>query len=425
MRTQLTKLGNGVEGLFVEDSRFKTTLVSFSFFLPLSEKEAAQYALLPFLLTTSCEEYPSFRELNLRLSELYGAKLSASVLKVGDCQQLKIAVSCINDSFALNCESVVAEATELLVSMVFAPSLCGESFKKSDVEREKRLMRERIFGEINEKRLYARKQLISTMFRGNAYATERYGSVEALNETTPQSLFAAWERMLRSAFVRVQVFSDKYPKAIFSGIEKAFSAINRDHITDVTSVRKYTPSEYIDTEENMDIAQGKLVMGFSVDMCGSTRETLPLTVMTDLFGGGPYSKLFTNVREKLSLCYYCASAANRQKGYLLVDSGVEANNAEKAKDAILKELEEIKNGNFSAADLEYSKAGIKDSLKSSLDSQGALDNYFSVRVSEEEITPPDALVDEIDSVTSEDVIAVANGIKLTTVYRLMPKREVQ
>ena len=423
MKTNLVNLGNGVEGLYVEDSRFKTTLVSFSFFMPICEDTAADNALVPFLLTTSCEECPSFKELNIRLAKLYGAKISASVSKVGDCQLLKMSVSCINDRFALNGEKIVSSATGLLASMIFNPQLCGEAFLASEVEREKRLMKERILGEINEKRLYARNQLLSLMFRDDDYKTERYGSMEALDKTTPESLFYAWERMLRSAFVRVQIFGENYPETIFDAVKSAFQAINRENITDVSNVRPYVASDYIESEENLDVTQGKLVLGFSSNFRGDSKSVIPMTVMVDIFGGGPYSKLFNNVREKLSLCYYCAAAYGRQKGYMMVDSGVEAANADKAKSAILKELEDMKQGKITDEELEYSKVSIKDSLKSSLDSQGALDTWFCLRVPDGDIMTPYELIKIVDGVTIQDVICAANGTELTTVYRLMPKKE--
>ncbi len=423
MKTNLVNLGDGVEGLYVEDSRFKTTLVSFSFFLPLKEDTAADNALIPFLLTTSCEECPSFKELNIRLAKLYGAKISASVSKVGDCQLLKMSVACLNDRFALNGEKIVSEATGLLAAMIFNPQLCGEAFLTDEVEREKRLMKERILGEINEKRLYARNQLLSLMFRDDDYKTERYGSMEALDKTTPESLFLAWERMLRSAFVRVQIFGETYPETIFDAVKSAFQAIKRENITDVSKVRPYVPSGYIEEEENLDVTQGKLVLGFSSNFRGDSKSVIPMTVMVDIFGGGPYSKLFNNVREKLSLCYYCAASYGRQKGYMMVDSGVEASNADKAMSAILEELNNIKLGNITNEELEYSKVSIKDSLKSSLDSQGALDTWFCLRVPDGDIMTPDELIEIVDSVTAEDVIYAANGTELTTVYRLMPKKE--
>ncbi len=417
------ELGEGVDGLFVQDDRFNTTLVTFHFYLPLSEATAAKNALLPFILSSCSKEYSDFSKLNFKLASLYGAKLSAGVSKVGDFQMLSIGVSCIKDKFAFAGESVVTEATSLLASLIFAPSLNGCAFTEEDTLREKRLMRDRILGELSEKRIYARQQAIREMFEGDSFATDRYGTLASLDNVTPEDLFGAWENLLRSAYVRVQVFSDVYPASVFTGVKKAFSAIKRQDITDFSLNRPYYEKPVKRYDEHMDIAQGKLVMGFCAGDHGNSAETIPLTVMVDLFGGGPYSKLFSNVREKMSLCYYCSASVNRSKGFIIVESGVEADNAERAEQAILAQLDDMKAGKFSDTDIEYSKAGIKDSLRASLDSPSAMDRWFSQNISGDKIITPDELIEKLDSITADDIRLSAQKASLTTVYRLLPKEE--
>ena len=76
MSVKVTQLSNGAEGVFIKNDRFNTTLVSFNFYMPLKPETAADYALLPFVLTTCSKEYPDFSKLNFKLSKLYGAELS-------------------------------------------------------------------------------------------------------------------------------------------------------------------------------------------------------------------------------------------------------------------------------------------------------------------------------------------------------------
>ncbi len=423
MDYKFTELGSGVEGLYVKDDRFNTTLVTFNFYLPLNEDTAAQNALLPFILSACSEEYPDFSVLNFKLASLYGAKLTSGVNKIGDFQRLSIGISCIKDKFALDGESIVSEATSLLASLIFAPSVNGEAFSAEDTAREKRLMRDRILSEISEKRIYARQQAIRKMFEGDSFAVDRFGSLESLDRVTPEDLFDAWENMLRSAFVRVQVFSDVYPTSVFEGVKKAFAAISRENITDFSNNTAYCEKPVLRFDEKMSVAQGKLVMGFYAGAAGSSAETLPMAIMTDLFGGGPYSKLFTNVREKMSLCYYCSASVNRNKGYMLVESGVEAANAERAEQAILAQLDDMKLGNFMDTDLKYSKAGIKDSLRSSLDSLASMDRWFAGHITKDDIISPEELISLVDNISANDIEAAAKKVSLTTVYRLLPKEE--
>ena len=143
--------------------------------------------------------------------------------------------------------------------------------------------------------------------------------------------------------------------------------------------------------------------------------------MRDILGGGPYSKLFTNVREKLSLCYYCAASVVKVKGLLTVDSGVEAQNFDRAQKAILEQLDALKNGEIDDFEFEASKKSIIDSLKGYNDSQGALDLWYSLKIEDDTPEAPEEAVEQITKVTKKQVISAAQGVNLHTVYRLLPQ----
>ena len=97
----------------------------------------------------------------------------------------------------------------------------------------------------------------------------------------------------------------------------------------------------------MDLAQSKLVLGLRVDGDETDYEELrPIRVMTALYGGTPFSRLFNNVREKLSLCYYCAARYDGATGLMMVDCGIESENKQKAQDEILAQLEAMKIGDW-------------------------------------------------------------------------------
>ncbi len=424
MSAKITTLSNGAEGVFIKNNRFNTTLVSFNFYVPLASETAAEYALLPFVLTTCSKKYPDFSRLNFKLAKLYGANLSASAEKVGDFQLLKIAISVIDDRFSLDGELLCDNALSMLTELVFEPKVENGEFCKEDVEREKRKAIEHIRGDLAQKRVYAKKRLIEEMYKDEPYGTPKCGNEEDVEKITGASLYSVWQKMLASAFLRVNVISRSMPSGLFDKISEKLNSICRDNITDCTnstptlSVKK--PSTVI---EEMDIAQGKLCMGFSSELYGDDEKTAALTVMCDIFGGGPYSRLFTNVREKMSLCYYCAASSVKAKGLITVDSGVEKENAEKAEKEILNQLNIIKHGKFTDQEFESSIKSITDSFKSYNDSQGLLDAWYSIKIVKDKLLSPEDAAELIQNVTRDDIVNTANGIKLHTVYKLLPKEK--
>ncbi len=424
MSAKITNLSNGAQGVFVKSHRFNTTLVSFNFYVPLASETAAEYALLPFVLTTCSKKYPDFSRLNFKLAKLYGANLSASAEKVGDFQLLKIAISVIDDRFSLDGELLCDSAISLLTELVFEPKVENDEFFKEDVEREKRKAIEHIRGDLAQKRVYAKKRLIEEMYKNEEYGTPKCGNEEDVNKITGASLYNTWQKMLSTAFLRVNVISRSMPTGLFDKISDKLSNVCRDNITDCSKSTPTLPIKKPNTVvEEMDIAQGKLCMGFSSELYGDDSTTAALTVMCDIFGGGPYSRLFTNVREKMSLCYYCAASSVKAKGLITVDSGVEKENAEKAQKEILNQLNTIKQGKFTDEEFESSIKSITDSFKSYNDSQGLLDAWYSIKIVKDRLLSPEDASGLIQNVTRDDVIKTANGVKLHTVYKLLPKEK--
>ena len=422
MSAKIITLSGGVEGLFIKNERFKTTLISFNFFLPLKKDTVALYALLPFILTSCSSKYPEFSKLNYKLSKLYGARLDASTEKYGDYQLLKMTVSVINDRYALDDESLVKRASDLLLNLVFDPSVQNGAFLQNDLEREKRKAIEHIRGEYSEKRVFAKNRLIEEMYKNEAYGIAKCGTVEDVEAISGEALYKAWQDMLKAAFVRVHVIGAAVPTGLFDSISEKFSGLERGNITDCTISSPTLPCETVNrVTEKQSVNQGKLVMGFSSKLCGNDDVSLPMLVMGDIFGGGPYSRLFANVREKMSLCYYCSASTIRQKGLLTVESGVEAQNAETAEKEILNQLETIKKGEFSDFEFESSLKSICGSLSTYSDSLTSLDMWYSLKVNNQKLYSPEDIAEMIKKITKEDVIEAASGVELHTVYKLLPK----
>jgi len=418
VKQELINIANGVDGIFIENKRFNTTVISFNYYLPLIKEDVAANALLPYILTSCSEEYENLTVLNRKFNMLYGADLSLTVNKTGDTHHVRIAVSVINDRFSFDNTSIICEAVNLILSLIFKPRLLNGSFYAEDVEREKRKMVENILGEINEKRVYAKNRTLSLMYAALPSGLSRFGELDDVKKLSGVQLYDAWQRMLNTAYVRVQVIGEKLPNNLFQLVGQHFSQVERKPFDQYKKVNTLAPSNTVNrVTDKMDVAQGKLVMGFSSETHGN--GCYKLSVMSDIFGGGPYSRLFTNVREKMSLCYYCSASSVMTKGHLLVESGVEFQNMEKAEKEILNQLSAVKNGEFDDFTFEASIKSICGSLKSYNDSLSALDGWYASRIFDDKLISPNDAAKEISKITKQDVIETAKGIQLHTVYKLV------
>ena len=421
MSVQKIDIAPGVDGYYIENTRFNTTLLTYNFYFPLNAKKMATNALLPFLLTSCNEEYRDYIDLNIGLLEIYGADLSCSVSKSGDLFHVKIGINVINNNLALENDMPVNKAAALVSDLIFAPALEDAGFIEEDIKREKRKTIERIQGEINNKKSYARTRLFEEMFGADPYGKFIYGSVDEVEAITGGQLYNAWLELLATAYVRINVIGNEYPEEVFAQAKEKFAALNRSFSPDI--LKSGINLEQVDTPrditERFNVTQGKIAMGFTSETKGSLKTAAALSLFSDIFGGGPYSKLFENVREKQSLCYYCSAVSRRNKGFVTVESGVEEQNAQKTIDAVLKELSDMQNGIFDDSTVDASKKAITDSLYGYYDNANAIDIWYSREI-KEELSPEEA-AEIVMNVTREDVIKAAKGVKLHTIYRLMPK----
>lgn len=409
--------GNDVEFCTVRAAGFKTACVSIRFSVPLARETASHYALVPYIITHSTKKYPSYTALEKKLASLYGADVGVDITKSGENQEIEISVSCIDDRFALEGESIVKNCCELLFDMVFEPNITDGAFPADETENEKRILREQLGAEKSDKRIYAKTRCEEIMCGNELYGINKYGSCESIDEVTPESLADAYYGLLKTASVSVCISGNTDFDAIKELTAARFAGLPRKVCEGKTLfVQKAEDVKYV--KETEPVKQGKLVMGFRLGMENEDDCYAARRVMLDLFGGSPHSKLFTVVREKMSLCYYCSARMFRKKGIMYVQSGIETYNEQKARDAILAQLEAIKNGEFTNEELEYSVKSLEDSFKSITDSPEALSTWFLSQSSSGKYLYPDEYVAMFKAVTKQQVMQAASEVTLDTVFML-------
>ena len=408
---------DGVSFGNIKDDRFKRGRINATLIVPLDKKNAAANALLSCVLTRSCKKYPDFTSLNRKLDELYGAALYPSVSKYGDFQTVTLSVSGLDDRYALDGKSISSEITELLCSILFEPNITNGHFLEEDFQQEKRQLIENIDAEFNDKRSYAIRRCIEIMCRDELFSISRFGSREDVAALTQENIYKAWKSLLDNARAELCMLgSTPYEKAL-EGFKKYFDGKPRKMtgstkiISDVGEVKRI-----VETEE---IVQSKLVMGFRSAYPKTVRERIANTLMSMILGGTPTSKLFQNVREKQSLCYYCSSNVNNNKGIMLIDSGVETDNIEKTESAVMEQITALVHGNVTDEELLSAKKALKNLYISTMDSLSAMHAWYMGSVLSSLVASPLEEAEIVDDITKEEVVELANRIKLDTVFSLI------
>ncbi|MDD3692754.1 MAG: insulinase family protein [Oscillospiraceae bacterium] len=412
-------LAEGVNFLGITDDRFKTAQLTVALLLPLQEQTASSYAILPFLLRRNCGEYPDFSALQRRLNQLYGARILADVIRIGSNQALILTAVSIDDRFALNREAITQQCAELLRSMIFEPAFKDGHFNDDDTELEKRCLVELIQSEINDKRLYSRQRCEQILCEGEGYAVNRYGTIDGVGALTPEHVTNAWKRALQSAQVCI-VYQATSCGAIADNLAKSFAAAAGRAPTPLITAEKRTIKNKREVVERLDVNQAKLVLGFKAYNSAGD-DIAAMRLMNALLGGTPHSLLFKNVREKLSLCYYCSSSYDRFGRVLLIDSGVDEQNAKKAQEQIIKQYDAVCRGDFTDGDIESARTSLENQFRSIEDHQSSLATWYIGQSLDNNISTPAQAADELYSVTRDRIVNAARSISLEAVYMLAAK----
>ncbi|MCL1822626.1 MAG: insulinase family protein [Oscillospiraceae bacterium] len=415
------KIAEGVHFNTITDPRYKFNRITAGFFAPLDEETASLYALIPRLFHRANADYPKSKDFNNYLASLYNAKSGYEVFGTGDTQFLGIYMNFMDDNYALHGEKITEEAVKALFNCVFnqACSESGDEFAdNAAVELCKREQIEAIESEINDKRTYASNQARRILYQGEAAAVNMLGDVERTREITPQTLFKAYQKLLKSAVIEIfcvgcNDFSDALKQA-----KKEFSALERGKIYPAESAYSPLKPQTAETTERLPLLnQSKMVLGFKTDLKG--KEIRPaITLMSLLYGGTISSKLFLNVRERLSLCYYCWSQFSANKGVMSVSCGVEESKIEEAKAEILTQLENVKKGDFTDEELNSALLHEQNSIKTTRDSLSSLTWWYISLIYMKDIKSAAEILSDFEKVTREDIIKTANSMKLDTFYVL-------
>lgn len=412
------ELQKGIYFNSISDERFKTNRLSLYLVTPMSEQTVAVNALIPNLLRKGYEEYPDFTSFNRYLNELYGAYADGNIDKVGDNQLVSLSVTAIDDRFTLEQEKMTKEIAHILGSMLLKPVWKDGQFIPSEVELEKNILIDEIRSLINDKRSYAVSTAIKLMCQNEPYGIGKHGTIQQVQQITPQTLTTAYQNLLKQAHIEVMFVGCGDAEIAKQELRNSFSKLERTYQPISISATHEILQQTLSKTDYMDVTQSKMVLGFGTGINSESEQVSAMRLMTAVFGGTPTSKLFLNVREKLSLCYYCAARFDRMKGIITVDCGVEEKNIEQAKQEIINQLEQIKQGNITDEEIQNAVLSLENSYQTVNDSNAAVSGFYLGEILANTIRTPEQEAALIKSVTKEQIIKAANMLHLDIVYLL-------
>lgn len=412
---QKFNLKNNVDLYYYNDNKFKTMSICVSIYRKLDET-AAKTALLAGVLRSGCKKYPTKRMMERQLDMMYGATLASSVLKKGEVQILNFIIKAPTDVYTG--ENMAENLSDFIREVVFEAKITDGCFDAETVEVEKENLKSRIYAMMNDKRSYATQRCIEEMCSGEAFGLYELGSIERIDEITPEMLKQHYDKVISTSKIDVFVLGACDIDNVKQKFDSVYSAENMPETT-----LKPAPFEIKTVHEKMDVNQGKLVIGMRMEADIKGDDFYKVLIFNSVFGGGTHSKLFNNVREKLSLAYYAYSRLYRAKSVIIVGTGIEFDKYDSAKDEIYAQLEEIKSGNITDDEFNQAISSIENSYNSLYDNPVALMDFYMNQIILGENETIEEMIANIKKVTKHDIQKIAGNCKTDTVYFLKGKGE--
>jgi len=296
------------------------------------------------------------------------------------------------------------------------PLVKDGGFLEEYVEREKKNLIDYINGVINDKREYTAVRLVEEMFKGDTYSLFEYGKPEILEKQNGKTLYEQYRKIFDTAPLIVFVHGD----ICETDFTETFGELLSKERNDILPTRLYDKDlkDVHIEKEQQDVVQGKFALGLSTGVKSDEDDYYALTLLNGVFGSGPTSKLFMNVREKMSLCYYVYSRLNRLKGVMYISTGTDRENFESAYNEIFNQLEDCKKGNITDEEIEFARKFLISVLKQTEDSQRTVCEFYLTGIFSGRLISPEEYIELLLNVTKDDLIRVANKLKLQTEYYL-------
>ena len=422
MNYNKTKIKEGITIHNIKTNKFKTNLYAVFIAMPLNRETVTKNALLAAILRRGTNNIKSQDQISKKLEEMYGASFDCGIEKTGDNHIMKFYLEALNEKFLPTKEELTKQCVDLLFDIIFNPLVENNGFKSEYVESEKKNLKQIIESKIDDKRRYSFERCVEEMFKNEPYGLYRYGYVEDLESITPESLYQYYNQMINECkidiFASGEIEQEEINNIITSN--KEIAKLKERNAKYVPYKEQVTPKHIKDVnvvEEHKQVGQGNLVIGLSANSNIENARYIT-SVYNAILGGGANSKLFQNVREKESLAYTAGSTYRRQKDAIFIRCGIEIANYEKALKTIEKQIEDIKNGEFTDEDVNNSKELIISSIRSISAEQDTEITYYYGQELSEKFVSVDEYLEKINNVKKEDIEEVAKNMDVNTVYFL-------
>lgn len=386
---------------------------------PMGLLHAAR-ALLPSLLQHGSAAYPDRPALARQKERLYGAGVGFSFSRHGERSVLRLSADAVSGACLPGAPDQFAHVAELMAEVSTRSRVLAGDVPAALFERERAQALADARSVTEDRARQARLAAVMLACAGEPYGVPEHGGEAAIAAMQPEDPRDALRDVLEQG-VPVALLAGALPDDAEAKLAAFFAALPKRREGALPLPVQPARREVRSLRESAPMQQAKVVLVLRTPVPRSSGQVCALQVAMSLWGGGPHSRLFTEVREKRSLCYYASAGGDSDKGLVLVQSGCDAASVAAVGEQSLAQLAEIAGGRFSDTELATAIAVCQGPLKSLDDSPAARLSWTADQWLRGFDETPDQRIAELGRVGRDEVAAAASALWLDVDYALLPE----
>ena len=405
----------------INTDKFKTITMKVVFSSPIKKDEITMRNVLSDLLLQSSKNYESRRELTIKAEELYAADIYNNTQRIGNYILTSFNLQVLNDKYTE--EGNFEEAIKFLSEIIFNPDIKDNGFKEDKLDLVLSNVKVALESIKEDATNYSLLRLMEAYDKESPVSFRMVGYLDDLDKIKTDNLYEYYKNFIEYDYVDIYIVGDFENNTIQEIIKKYFK---------FRKVKRIRPSYNIDSKkirrrrllakETIDNNQSKLAIACAITKASKYEINYPLVLANIIYGGGPDSKLFKDVREKNSLCYSIYSYPVKLDNLLVISAGIDKENYQKALDLTTDLLKNMKKGKFTDKDINIAKEYYNTACEEVEESEYKIINeYLSQEI--HGVEPLEERVKIMNKVTKKDIIKVAKKIEMDTVFLLEGVRE--
>ncbi len=395
--------------------KFKTIELFLNIKTPIKKEEITIRKLLFSVLFHSCKEYPTPKEISIKLEDLYSAGLSESVYRDGRFLVTEASISSLEDKYTE--ENNFEEAVHLLSEILLNPKIENDSFDDKIVDLYKTRFKASIENITENPGRYAAIRGLEEHNKNSITSYRMDGYIEDLDKIDGKSLYKYYKKIFKTNLFDFYVVGNITLNKVSSIIKKYFNKIdiiskkNTNIFLNDKLLKKVNT-----TKEQLDYEQSVLRMYYKFDKSSKNDRLFTNRVLSLILGNIP-SLLFEKVREKHSLCYSISCRYSYYDNILVIMTNISKENYERVKKLIRETIKDVTRQNFSNKLLEDKKNLIINYFENIDSNPYQLKNYM-LDTYTLELMDKDQMIENIKKVSKNDIVKAAKKLKLESIYFL-------